>query len=152
MINFNKAQSETIGIAIVVFLLIILMIFVFYLNSLKKPLDLGETSLLANNFLNALIDTTTSCNNQTIINLIDDCVYDKKFSCPESSCDFVKKIISDLLNNVFGVKNIKYYFILSGNEDLNVNFGNACLEDRETGYYSYNSYGKNIELKLQLCK
>lgn len=128
------------------------MLFVFYLNSLKKPLNLGESSLLANNFLNVLVDTSTTCNSIRLLDLIDDCVYDKKISCPESSCDFAKKTITILLNETFDKKNMSYYFSLSGHEDLEASYNEPCLGDRETGYYPHNIYGRNIEFKIQLCK
>ncbi len=148
----KKGQSEAIGIAIVVFLLIMLMLFVLYLNTSNRPLEFGEASLLADNFLNVLVDTATSCSDKSFIDLVDDCVGDKILSCPESSCVFAKKTAIFLLNETFGRRNMDYYFAMSGHNDLELSQGNSCVGDRDAGYYSYNNYGRNIEFKLYLCR
>ncbi len=72
----KKSQMEIMGLVVIIILIAIGMLFAVQFL-LKKPT--GETaakaeeSVLAANFLNAMLSTTTECQSRTVRELLQDC-------------------------------------------------------------------------------
>src|SRR3989344_1395299 len=95
----KKAQSEIIGLAIVVVLLIFALIFFVSVKNNDDNLDtrLIRTNLRANSALNALMKVNV--NNDQMSRLIEDCLPQKLEK--SSKCDLAYNSLNILLNDIF---------------------------------------------------
>ena len=142
----KKAQSEIIGLAIVVVLLIFALIFFVSVKNNDDNLDtrLIRTNLRANSALNALMKVNVD--NDQMSRLIEDCLSQK----PEK-CDTAYNSLNILLNDIF---EDDYYFRIldTGNNVLSVNdkefvFGVNCGTSISASPYIFRGLGK-AELKI----
>lgn len=142
----KKAQSEIIGLAIVVVLLIFALIFFVSVKNNDDNVDtrLIRTNLRANSALNALMKVNVG--EDQMNKLIEDCLKQK----PEK-CDLTHGSLKTTLESVFDED---YYFrILDlGNEVLIVgnkefSFGVNCKTSISASPYVFRGLGK-AELKI----
>jgi|SRR3989338_1035321 len=145
MLN-NKAQTEFIGIALIIVLLLLGVLLLYFFSSNTKD-DILE-SQLGSNFLNALIETSTSCNEFNIKRLLQDCNFQHRIFCPESSCVFAEDKIKLILNQTLDENGINYFFNITG-EYISFSQGKSCSS------YDYSQYkvpDTEIKLSLGVCK
>ncbi len=117
----KKAQMEIMGLAIIVILLSLGLLFVIRFVVLKPTEDMKqnyETSELAANFLNALLDThAPNCHDIKFSALYQDCVNNKayggKIQCDTyKSCGFIEEETKIMFENSFDKWGIDYYYIV----------------------------------------
>ena len=142
----KKAQSEIIGLAIVVVLLIFALIFFVSVKNNDDNLDtrLIRTNLRANSALNALMKVNVD--NDQMSRLIEDCLPQKL-----EKCDTAYNSLKTFLDHIFEED---YYFkVLDiGNNILIVNnnefaFGVDCKTSISASPYIFRGLGK-AELKI----
>jgi hypothetical protein len=114
----NKGQAEIIGITIVMVLIMLGIIFVIRFVVMPDEYDIKQEfdkSQTAANFMDSLLKTTTTCNQLTITELIQDCAENianpnHLYSCPADtvlgicengcrSCEFLNQSIEYILNH-----------------------------------------------------
>jgi len=179
--KFRKSQTEMLGIAIVVILISIGILFIVS-NSISKA---GQQSTkaefsekqLATNILSAMLQTSTSCQNDRISTLMIDCgngvtrpqpcggetiqgVYIPETPYP---CAYLNDTISLILNSTLKKWNRKYQFLAYTNTiDLpKINISsriNECLSGTGTGLkyvqkdsYYLPLYPDTMTVELSLC-
>ena len=109
----KKAQMEIMGLAVIVILLVIAMLFVIGImlnpeKSIRKPYTYEK---LASNSMNAVLKTSTSCRNLDIKDLLKDCGGDQVIFCGDQpSCIFLTSEISKIFEDTITPLNIKYFF------------------------------------------
>ena len=156
-VNSKKAQSEIMGLAIIMILIALGILFaiVFFTGSSEKGfIQISEQELVSNT-LNSVLQTTTECEGQTIEMLIRDCEGEKRFWCGTSqilSCDYVKNEINNMLNKILGKQNREYYFQISGTQELREKFGKKCTGEQSTSTSPIVFYGGSLNAKLELCR
>lgn len=155
-VNSTKAQSEIMGLAIIMILIALGILFaiVFFTGSSEKGFTQITEHELVSNTLNSILQTTTDCEGQTVEMLIRDCEGEKRFWCAgnELSCDYVKKQIKDMLTKTLGAQNRDYNFQISGTQELREKFGKKCTEEQTTSTSPIVFYGGSLEARLELCR
>lgn len=158
----KKSQMEIMGLVVIVILIAIGMLFAVQFL-LKKPT--GETaaaakeSVLAANFLNAMLSTTTDCKSMTVRELLQDCALTSgAVSCATdfgeiSACDYASQQIEILLGRTMKTWNKDYYFSIEGAADVNaIKFGAPCPGEKEFKMHPVPVRpGFEIRLMLEIC-
>ncbi len=129
----NKAQTEAIGLAVIVILISLAIIFALAFSLREKP-TIKETYLkaqLASNTLNALLKTNTKCYSEsnepyTMSQLLQNCIENynselNQINCSGTfSCDFIRNQTDQLLSETLeqwkkhyaltiGIGNVTYF-------------------------------------------
>lgn len=159
----NKTQMEIMGLAIIVILVAMAMLFVVQFIVLKEPTELKKTytySELAANTLNAMLKTTTACKDQDITRLLQDCAAyppDGLIVCNGGSCDFVTGAIKEILNQTLVTWNIAFNFttkikILDKEENVIPPISQGtCIGERQTKIYPIPTAAGPMIVRLDIC-
>jgi len=123
----KKAQTEMLGMAIVILLIsigiLILVGNVIKTSSGPSTKQLYSEKQLATNILGSMLSTTTNCNNERISTLMMDCGREWPVSCPEQIvgdtiisgsddvCLYLNNTISFMLNETLKHWGKKYSFL-----------------------------------------
>jgi len=158
MAKKKNAQTEIIGLVMIVVLISLVFLFVIRFNALKEEdsqrLDFINKKL-ASSTLDVLLDTNTECNDAKIKELLKDCYENNPGSiiCNyEYSCDFTKKLIEDLLKDVLKKQKKEYYFSARSKSNKFMEIGTPCQKEQIAAIqYIPLGYG-NIEVELDICK
>jgi hypothetical protein len=113
----RKAQMEIMGLAIIVIIIIIGLVFSLRFMRPVETQDLKDTftdSTLASNLLNVMLKTTLECKDIELKNLLQDCaegIATKEY-CPGKTdpCAFSKEIITLLLTDTLTVMKRDFVF------------------------------------------
>ncbi|MBI4142146.1 hypothetical protein HY484_04425 [Candidatus Woesearchaeota archaeon] len=157
----NKAQMEIMGLAIIILLIGVGLLFALQ-YSLKKPMTTVQKtkeSILAANFLTTLLNTNTECNNRMIKELLQDCVLGRPIDCGgQKPCEFAKEKIDFVLDNSLKQWNKRYDFTIEGSDatkaitSSSTQRGKACKAERESKTHLLTiTAGYDISLKLDIC-
>lgn len=156
----KKSQMEIMGLAIIIILLSIGMLFAVKFM-LKKPsvdtIKTAKESALAANVLNVLLNTNTPCAHRTIKELLQDCARTGGvIDCGTTkSCTFAKEQITTILDATFQQRNKAYQFSITGApETQKISATNGqCTNDKEAKQHPLPvTPGFDITLKLELCE
>jgi len=125
----NKAQMEIMGLAIIVVLLVVGMLFAVKYVLFKPQTDYrGEytKTQLAANLLNSIINTNTECNQITISGLLQDAARNQPLiNCGDIGLSdiYVAIVINDILNQTLNNSKMDYYFDASTTSKTVVRIG-----------------------------
>jgi len=152
----RKAQTEIMGLVMIVILVTIILLFVikFSINSQSKTVkqDIFNQKL-ASNTLNVLLSTTTDCNRATISELLKDCAEYKpegSIECStENSCAFVTYLISDYLNQTIKVQEKDYEFLFDEAE-INI-ITEVCQKSLKQATANIPLRYGTKDIKLKIC-
>ncbi len=105
----KKGQMEILGLAFVVLLIFVGIIFVIIFD-INKPVSTQRTDFmykqLSSNMINSIIHATTiDCNNNHIEDLMRDCALGETVECDngEYSCTYVNNTILDIFNKTIDI-------------------------------------------------
>lgn len=119
----KRAQTEMLGMAIVILLLSIgiLIVVGIVMNKSSEPSTKQSYSekQLATNILGSILSTTTNCNNERISTLMIDCGRDWPLDCPSEHvtgvtlpvCKYLNETVYSMLNETLKQWNKKYSFL-----------------------------------------
>jgi len=121
----KKAQMEIMGLAIIVVLLVLGMLFAIKYVLFKPQTDYrGEytKTQLAANLLNSIVNTNTECNQITISGLLQDAARTQPLIyCGNiPSKDYVKNVTINILNQTLNNSKLEYYFSAGTQNNPNV--------------------------------
>jgi len=131
----SKAQMEILGLAIVVVLIALAMLFAvqfFVLKPVSEPAKPVKQSFLAANFLNSCLGTSTKCFDRRIKELLQDCALGGSLNCPGNinSCLYARQEIEKMLDSSLGLWKKEYFFKIDGlSSDFSL--GNPCEGEKE---------------------
>lgn len=155
----KRGQMEIMGLAIIVILVALGLLFAvqWMLKAPKPQVQRAKESVLAANFLNTMLGTTTDCNKRTIRELLQDCALTGGITkCGDvTSCAYAQNIISDLFEQTFKQWNMKYHFAMTGATPIEqLNFQTEpCPGEREQKIHPLPVRpGFEISLKLEICR
>ena len=159
----KKAQTEIIGLAIIVILVILGMTFVIKFLMDKPPVETKKEftqAELASNMLDAFLETTARENNCkfTMSQLLQNCGQGGGITCNnKDSCEYAR----DAVNEIFEEKtlgkvwNIPYEFKVFYSNDENDNLfqpiGKACAGNKKSKSYIIPTTKGPLTVKLDIC-
>ena len=180
--NTNKGQIELIGLVVIVILITLGILFMakFSLTDDSSNKKVIARELLAMSTMGALVKTSAFCEHYDYYGnpkkeyleiqneLLEDCALykntDSEYKCDnQHSCDFLKKLIGDLLNQTLGVgmlnKNYEFKSVLVQNKKeipliyLTDEKGKGCRrKDVDSSKpYVLNTDAGNVLSVLKLC-
>ncbi len=103
--NQKRAQMEIMGLAIIILLIVIGLLFVFKFMGSKPKDELKQEFVdtkLASNMLNVILKTTLDCKDIEIKNLYQDCaegITNIDYCGDDDPCHKASVVVEDILNN-----------------------------------------------------
>jgi len=168
----RKGQFEIFGLAMVIVLVIVALLFVFLLMPTSEPspvLGISRTEIGANT-INSLLKTTTNCQDISISELVENCVDGLTLNsqkiptidyCPgsQNSCQYGIRTIESLLESTLGVWNMDYQFyvstqntgIFNQHEELTITTGASCIQKEHFEQLIRTPSGLLTKIELDLC-
>ena len=154
----KKSQTEIIGLAIVVVLLIIGMTFVIRFMLEKEPVDYKKQftqAEIASNMLNTLLKTTSKdCNELTMTQLLQDCGHSKSIFCENGqvSCDYAEETAREVFSNTLDAWKLDYEFKAFQQEESPIfTLGTACPASRKSKTFPIPTGSGTLFVKLDVC-
>jgi hypothetical protein len=136
----KKAQMEIMGLAMIIILLALAMLFVVRFVVLRPPEDIKKTftyETLAQNTLNTMLLTTTECGDRPVLRLLIDCAEGGFIQCPQStnSCTYSQDVIEEIITHTLEEWNKDYYLTIKiGDDDILLPFGSPCPGESTTSH------------------
>ena len=121
----KKAQTEIIGLVVIVILIIFALVIYMKFSSQTKPETNIKQNILVHNTLNAILKTNPVCAQKTLskslYRVISDCTTSDQSPCPTStSCtDYVEKQLKSALEATLSQKT-QYKLVIDYPEDENI--------------------------------
>ena len=154
----RKSQTEIIGLAIIVVLMIIGMTFVVRFMLSKEPVDFKKQftrAEIASNTLNTFLKSAgRDCNGLTMTELLQDCGHSQSILCQngEVSCDYAKEAATEILNNTLDLWNIDYELKAFQQEEAPIfTLGNPCPASKKSKTFPIPTSSGTMFVKLDLC-
>lgn len=156
-IKSKKAQMEILGLAIIVVLIILGVLFGIMVLRKKAP-ELRqefEQKTLAVNYINTLLGTTTDCYKVTFRELIQDCAQGGSMQCSEgNSCIYTRTKFIEILQQTLTKRKQDYVLTLTGPGDVNtITQGSLqkCTGEVKPGIQYIPTSSGTVTIKLDLC-
>lgn len=160
----KRSQMEIMGLAIIVILLFLGMVFVIKFVVLKAPKEYKKEYVnteLASNIIGAMLYTTIpDCSMITFAKLFQDCAGSEAICCADDcsikSCAYAKTNVGDILESTLGKEegalNLKYHFQVMTNELTvgDLEFGEPCPGERKQKRYPLPG-AATIYVVLDIC-
>ncbi|MBL7055545.1 hypothetical protein ISS07_01390 [Candidatus Woesearchaeota archaeon] len=154
----KKAQTEIMGIAIVVILLVVGMTFVIKFMLDRDPIDYKKSftqAEIASNTLNTFLKTgSRDCNGLTMTELLQDCAQSRGIFCQTGkiSCDYVKGTAEEIFGKTLEVTSIDYEFSVFMQEDSSIfTLGEACPGSKKSKTFPLPTSAGTLFVKLDIC-
>ena len=162
----RKSQTEILGLAIVVALILMAAIFVIRFVALKSPTDYRKgftSSELASNMLNSFLKTNAvDCRQLTMTELLQDCAQSESICCRDcndadisnhvNSCKFVNQTALEIFDHTFGVWHTNYEFLAY--KEINrplMALGRSCISEKRSKLYPVPINAGTMYVKLDIC-
>ena len=157
----RKSQAEIMGLAVIVVLITLGLLFVIRFTIFQPKPEIKEeytkTELTAN-ILNAMLKTTTDCNNQDITELLQDCAAFRDVYCSINgdygdSCYYLEYFIPNILEKTLDEWKRSYEFKAGTkqNPDLLSFSSGDCTGERETKLYPIPTDVGPVTVRLSIC-
>jgi len=152
----KKAQTEIMGLVIIVILIIIGMVFVIRFFIFDEPIDYKKQFIqteLASNMLNTLLKTTSGCGGLSMTELIRDCNQDKSIICNgKDSCSYFIEETEQIFMDTLEKWNVDYEFKVFNEEDKPIiTLGKKCVGDKRSKLFSIPTESEILFVKMDVC-
>jgi len=160
----KKSQMEIMGLAIIVVLLTLGVLFVVQFVVLKEPSDVKKTftkTQMAANMLNSILKTNSKdCYDNTMTQLLQDCADNNEnpaglIICENviDSCEYANSTIEYIFNNTLvGWGNQSFYFsAFIGPNNIILEQGSECTGERESKQSFIKTASEILTIRLDLC-
>ena len=130
--TLRNAQMEIMGLAIIIILVALAMLFVVQFVVLRQPSETKKTVThkeIASNTIITLLDTTTECRGLSIAQLLENCAEGGYIQCTgtKNSCIYAEEVIQEILDNTLTAWNKEYYLTIKVEDDnIAGSFGKPC--------------------------
>ena len=121
----NRGQMEIFGLVVIVILLSIGLLFAIIILTKTPVRDVQRVkeSVMASNFLNTMMGTTSPCNKRPVRVLLQDCALSgpewvSAYTCPDGkkTCELAQEMIDDMLNKTLKKWGKEYKFFITGTD------------------------------------
>lgn len=154
----RKSQTEIIGLAIVVVLLIIGMTFIIRFMLAKEPVDYKKQftqAEIASNMLNTFLKSTSrDCNGLTMTELLQDCGHSKSIFCQDgrASCGYAEAAATEVFNSTLDSWNLDYELLAFQQEESPIfTLGKACPASKKSKTFPIPTGSGTLFVKLDVC-
>lgn len=154
----KKAQMEILGLAIVVVILLVAMIFVVRFLVIQPQSDYRKpfvSSEMASNMLNSFLKTAApQCSQLTMTELLGDCAQSKSIICAngQDSCTYVKSTAAVIFERTLEEWRIKYGFMSYTDKDNPlIVLGEGCTGERRSKLFAIPTSTATVYVYLELC-
>ncbi|HLC61479.1 MAG TPA: hypothetical protein VJI52_00495 [Candidatus Nanoarchaeia archaeon] len=162
----KKAQTEILGLAIVVVLVIIATILVVKFGFSKSTNSRNDftSSQEASNLLNTFLRTSApDCSKLTMTELLQDCAQGTGLVCSngEDSCGYANSAATAILSGTLGAEKKKYEFLACSNFNIKeircydssplVSIGQPCPGQKKLKIFPIPINPGTIYVKLEIC-
>lgn len=151
-----KAQTEIFGLAIVVLLLSVWLLFAIGFMAKKEPANREFAQIeIGYNLLSAMLGTTTGCSGLTVTELIEDCAENNEINCgsdadPLYSCTYVRGFIeNEILIKTLNIWRYNYYLVISTPAIAPI--GEQCQGEKRAFIYLIPTDVGDVKATLYLC-
>ena len=154
----RKAQTEIIGLAIVVIFLIIGMTFLIRFTLGKDPVDIKSEfyfSELASNWPNTFLNTKSEkCNELSMTELLQDCGHGQSITCDgQISCDYVEATAIEIFGDTLDVWKVDYEFkVFRTENDPLITVGNSCPSNKKSKTFPIPTSSGTLFVRLDVCQ
>jgi hypothetical protein len=154
----KKGQTEIIGLAIIVLLVVVGMTFIIRFMLAKDPVDFKKQftqAELSSNIINTFLKSTSrDCNGLSMTELIKDCGLSKTIFCENGkiSCEYTKETAQFIFGETLEKWNLDYEFkIFQEEEDPMVILGSKCLGSKKSKLFPIPTAYNTLFVKLDIC-
>lgn len=156
----NKGQMEIFGLAIIVILIVVGLLFFARFVLMKEPAGRRAEyiySELSSNMINAYLSTTSAdCSGISMSDLLQDCASGTGIICDSGldSCSYAGNAAEMILNMTLSEWKYSYYFSVTANEkDIISPIGKKCLGDKNSKDYPLPlGGGASMDVRLEICR
>ncbi|HIH04627.1 TPA: hypothetical protein HA281_04755 [Candidatus Woesearchaeota archaeon] len=149
---------EILGLAIVVVLLILGLVFVIKFVALKKPSTLKKDvveSQVASNYLSTYLSTSVQeCSGLSTTELLQDCAAQGGITCQdgETSCEKPREVAAFIFNQTFDQWKWKYEMsAFLGERSSLFTLGTACPGQKRSKTFPLPTRAGTLYVKLDIC-
>ena len=151
----RKAQTEIMGLAIVIILIILGMTFLIRFMMSKEPIEYKKEftqAELASNTLNTFLETTSNDCGLSMAEILQNCGQGGGI-CGEDSCEYVKRIARDeIFKNTLDEWNIAYEFrVFFDENNQKITLGTACVGSKKSKTFPIPTSAGTLSVRLDIC-
>lgn len=152
----KKSQMEILGLAIVVLLVTLAMVFVIRFLALSEPEDIRSgvvESQVASNYITTYLKTSVEgCNGLSITDLLQDCAIGGNICNGQDSCQKAEEVAETIFLSTFDAWNTQYGFEVYLDEDNpKIELGPGCTGERRSKLFPLPTGVSPLFVKLDLC-
>ena len=154
----RKSQMEIMGLAIVVILITLIMLFVVRFVVLRQPAEYKKEftqTELASNIINTLLKTNApDCSDLTFTELFQDCAEGQSVSCNSdvpNSCSYIEAKTNYILDNTLKKWNIGYEFNAFTSTENIFQLG-SCPGEKKSKRYPIPTSMLTLYITLDICE
>lgn len=158
MIKKKKAQTEIIGLAIIVILLVLGMAFVVRFMLDKEPAGYKRQftqAEISSNMLNSFLKAKSKdCNGLAMTELLQNCAESRSITCENGmdSCAYVEDAASYIFSQTLEQWNFGYELMAfqEGSPPIFA-IGEACPSDKKSKTFPIPTSSGTVSMKLDVC-
>lgn len=154
----KRGQMEILGLAIVVVLLILGLVFVIKFVALKKPSTLKKEvveSQVASNYLSTYLSTSVQeCSGLSTTELLQDCAAQGGITCQdgETSCEKPREVAAFIFNQTFDQWKWEYEMsAFLGERNSLFALGKTCPGQKRSKTFPLPTRAGTLYVKLDIC-
>lgn len=160
MIQKKKGQMEILGLAIVVILLTLGVLFFIRFALSEKPSELKqsyEQTEMASNMINTMLRLDTECRGKSMTELMQSCASTIEINCGNGvmACEYLDNVVDEIMANTLESWGLEYQFSvwIEDGEYLvdKISSAEACQGEKESKSFFIPLQTTTISLKLDLC-
>ena len=150
----KRGQHEIMGLAVVIILIIIGLLYTAKFSS-NKGFSYGDykQSELASGMLTTLLATTSrDCNGLSLKEILQDCADNNGDMCNgKNSCAYFEQQANEIFGNTLGTWKTNYRFRVFYNEDPIIELGTQCI-NKESEMLLLPTKTGVLSVKLDICR
>jgi len=160
----NRGQMEIFGLVIIVILLAIGLLFAIIILTKTPVRDVQRVkeSVMASNFLNTMMGTTSTCERRSVRQLLQDCALSgpewvSAYTCKDGkkTCELAEEMIDSMLTQTLKKWGKEYKFFITGTDAVSkITIGGGECEGEREGASRPEKVrtGLDIIVSLQICQ
>lgn len=154
----KKAQTEIMGLVIIIVLIIMIIAFVTKLVVFDETVDYKKqftNAQITSNMISTLLKTTSrDCNGLSMTELLQDCSQDQDVICADDrdSCDYFIEATQQIFGETLEKWDIDYEFKVFFEEESPIfTLGESCFGDKKSKLFPIPTDSEILSVKLDVC-